>query len=92
MAGVTRLISVSTNGGAANGTSRASVTSLLTDDAWPSSAPPEIWLLRAYQVQFTRNLKNPRWQAVTNAVQIIGTEGYLLDPAPNGSQSLDSKD
>ncbi|MGH8023280.1 MAG: hypothetical protein ACRED1_06850, partial [Limisphaerales bacterium] len=39
-----------------------------------------------YQVQFTTNLNDPQWQFLTNAVEIIGAEGYLLDPAPNGNQ------
>lgn len=41
-----------------------------------------------YQVQFTTNLDNPRWQPVTNAVTIVGTEGYVLDPGPNSGQKF----
>jgi Tol biopolymer transport system component len=49
---------------------------------WPASA------LATYQVQFTTNLSNPQWQPVNNAVRIIGTEGYLLDPGTNDSQKF----
>ena len=47
---------------------------------WPASASA------TYQVEFTTNLNNPQWQPLPNSVEIIGTEGYLLDPAPNNSQ------
>ena len=47
---------------------------------WPASPGA------AYQVQFTDNLNNPQWQPLTNAVRIIGTQGYMVDTATNESQ------
>jgi Tol biopolymer transport system component len=52
-------------------------TSALT---WP--AGPDV----TYQVQFTDNLDNPQWQILTNAIRIIGTQGYMMDTDINNSQ------
>lgn len=49
---------------------------------WPAS-PGVI-----YQVQFTDNLNNPQWQTLTDAIRIIGTQGYLVDTATNNSQGF----
>ena len=49
---------------------------------WPANAGA------IYQVEFTTNLNNAQWQPVTNAVEIIGTEGYVLDPATTGGQKF----
>lgn len=49
---------------------------------WPATAQA------TYQAQFTTNLNNPQWQPLPNAVEIIGTEGYLLDPSTNSSQKF----
>jgi hypothetical protein len=47
---------------------------------WPAS--PNV----TYQVQFTDNLDNPQWQILTNAIRIIGTQGYIMDTDINNSQ------
>ncbi len=47
---------------------------------WPAS--PNV----TYQVQFTDNLDNPQWQILTNAIRIIGTQGYMMDTDITNSQ------
>ena len=47
---------------------------------WPASVGA------TYQVQFADNLNDPQWQALTNAVRIIGTQGYMVDVVTNNSQ------
>jgi hypothetical protein len=56
-----------------------------------AAASTFVWSATAdatYQVQFTTNLNNPQWQILTNGIRIIGTEGYVLDPATTGSQKF----
>ena len=48
--------------------------------AWPARPDAN------YAVQFTDKLEEPDWQTLTNGVQIIGTQGYLLDVLTNNSQ------
>jgi hypothetical protein len=48
--------------------------------AWPASPDAN------YAVQFTDKLEEPDWQTLTNGIQIIGTQGYLLDVLTNSSQ------
>ena len=48
--------------------------------SWPASPGA------TYQVQFTDNLNIPQWQTLTNAVRIIGTQGYMVDIVTNNTQ------
>lgn len=41
---------------------------------------------RTYGVQFKNNLEDANWQNLAGAVNILGAQGFLNDPAPPGAQ------
>jgi Tol biopolymer transport system component len=63
--------------GTTNGQFSATVPLTLT---WPAVAG------MGYEVQYKNNLTDPQWQTVTNPPTIVGSQGSIIDSAPNSPQ------